>query len=262
MTPLVQTVPPAQVPTPPIPGAPAQVPGVAGAATPQLAPIELLQAREAQLVEQISILRGQRQIVVRQLRARDPVTRSGAPQQLQVVDNQLASAQSELTSLQAQMSLRQPGRDARTSRTSPPFNPRDNDRPGINGDMITGIIITFTIAVLMPLSIGISRRLWRRTSPATTTPDMIAPRLDRLEQAVDAIAIEIERISEGQRFVTKVMTERPPQAQVRHAAIAPAESHDASALGEAKPFLALGAGPIEPIRMAERQAVRQSITPH
>jgi hypothetical protein len=40
-----------------------------------------------------------------------------------------------------------------------------------------------------------------------------------------------------------------------------AERHDA-ALGDAKPFLALGAGPIEPIRVAERQAVKQSITPH
>ena len=35
-----------------------------------------------------------------------------------------------------------------------------------------------------------------------------------------------------------------------------------SAMGEGKPFLALGAGPIEPIRMPERQGVRQSITPH
>ncbi len=88
---------------------------------------------------------------------------------------------------------------------------------------------------------------------------MVSPRLDRLENAVDAIAIEIERISEGQRFVTKVMTERPtPRANS-----APAPEHaEASALGEAKPFLALGAGPIEPIPLAQRQAVRQSITPH
>jgi hypothetical protein len=34
-----------------------------------------------------------------------------------------------------------------------------------------------------------------------------SPRLARLEQGMDAIAIEIERISEGQRFVTKLMSE-------------------------------------------------------
>lgn len=33
-------------------------------------------------------------------------------------------------------------------------------------------------------------------------------RLARLEQAVDAIAVEVERISEGQRFLTRLQTER------------------------------------------------------
>jgi hypothetical protein len=33
-------------------------------------------------------------------------------------------------------------------------------------------------------------------------------RLERVEQAVESIAIEIERVSEGQRFVTKLLSER------------------------------------------------------
>lgn len=33
-------------------------------------------------------------------------------------------------------------------------------------------------------------------------------RLARIEQAVDAIALEVERISEGQRFTTKLLSER------------------------------------------------------
>jgi len=32
--------------------------------------------------------------------------------------------------------------------------------------------------------------------------------LERLEQAVDSIAVEVERISEGQRFTTKLLSER------------------------------------------------------
>ena len=35
-------------------------------------------------------------------------------------------------------------------------------------------------------------------------------RIERIEQAVDAIAIEIERISEGQRFTTRLLSERIP----------------------------------------------------
>ena len=33
-------------------------------------------------------------------------------------------------------------------------------------------------------------------------------RLERIEQAMDAIAIEVERVSEGQRFVTRLLSER------------------------------------------------------
>ena len=35
-------------------------------------------------------------------------------------------------------------------------------------------------------------------------------RLERVEQAVESIALEIERIGEGQRFLTKVLNERTP----------------------------------------------------
>jgi hypothetical protein len=38
-------------------------------------------------------------------------------------------------------------------------------------------------------------------------------RLERIEQAVDAMAVEVERISEGQRFVTKLLAERAPERQ-------------------------------------------------
>jgi hypothetical protein len=37
------------------------------------------------------------------------------------------------------------------------------------------------------------------------------PRFDRLEQAVDAMAVEVERMSEGQRFVSKLLVERSGQ---------------------------------------------------
>jgi hypothetical protein len=49
-------------------------------------------------------------------------------------------------------------------------------------------------------------------------------RLARVEQAVEAIAIEIERVSEGQRFVTKLLSDRaqlPPVGAAARAADAP-----------------------------------------
>jgi hypothetical protein len=38
--------------------------------------------------------------------------------------------------------------------------------------------------------------------------DEIADRVNRIETAVDATAIEVERISEGQRFTTRLLADR------------------------------------------------------
>jgi hypothetical protein len=45
------------------------------------------------------------------------------------------------------------------------------------------------------------------------TLDEMAQRLGRIEQAVDATAVEVERISEAQRFTTKLLVERGHQGQ-------------------------------------------------
>lgn len=36
----------------------------------------------------------------------------------------------------------------------------------------------------------------------------IAKRLERVESSIEAIAVEMERVGEGQRFVTKLLSER------------------------------------------------------
>lgn len=41
-------------------------------------------------------------------------------------------------------------------------------------------------------------------------PGNIDERLSRVEQAVEAVAVEIERIGESQRFLTKVLTDSRP----------------------------------------------------
>jgi hypothetical protein len=55
------------------------------------------------------------------------------------------------------------------------------------------------------------RRKRRKKKGAPELPESAeSPRMERLEQGMEAIAIEIERISEGQRFVTKLLSEREP----------------------------------------------------
>jgi len=46
---------------------------------------------------------------------------------------------------------------------------------------------------------------------ALTTLEEMAQRIARIEQAVDATSVEVERISEGQRFTTKLLVEKGHQ---------------------------------------------------
>lgn len=63
--------------------------------------------------------------------------------------------------------------------------------------------------ILFPLALACARLIWRRSSRvAATTPLEGSAQLSRLEQAVESIAIEVERISEAQRFSAKLLAGR------------------------------------------------------
>lgn len=55
-------------------------------------------------------------------------------------------------------------------------------------------------------------RLHYKGNAVTKSDDLkrLEARLAQIEQAIDAIAVETERISEGQRFTTKLLKERTP----------------------------------------------------
>jgi hypothetical protein len=67
---------------------------------------------------------------------------------------------------------------------------------------------TIMITVLaFPIIRAIIRAVERRAAPPALPPDLSA-RLDRIEQSIDSIAVEIERVSEAQRFLTRLQTEQ------------------------------------------------------
>lgn len=68
------------------------------------------------------------------------------------------------------------------------------------------------IAIGLPIARAYARRLEHRPQ---AIPDDVSARLERMEQAIDSIAIEVERISEGQRFTTKLLAERVGDAPAR-----------------------------------------------
>jgi hypothetical protein len=68
-------------------------------------------------------------------------------------------------------------------------------------------IMVAVTAVGVPLARAFARRMDRESGVPRIPPDL-AQRMERMEHAIDSIAVEIERISEGQRFTTKLLSER------------------------------------------------------
>jgi hypothetical protein len=90
------------------------------------------------------------------------------------------------------------------------------------------VLLLCTSCTLLASTIGFAaawirareRRLRERVE-APRPQDTALANTDRLELAVDAIALEIERISEGQRFVTRLLAERDDQSRQPAARIEP-----------------------------------------
>lgn len=235
----------------------AQTPAPAAPAVPS---VSSLHQAELNLQTKVNALTDQRAILTQQMRTGSPALRMSAEVQALQLDLDLASQKAELAGVQREIAAQKAEGVTPPAQIAVPPNPPRGFLDRIDPDALTAVFILTSLAVLIPLSIGLARRLWRRPPAPSTTglDDRLIQRLDRLDNAVDAIAIEVERISESQRFVAKVFAERPAAAPPPSDPV----SVDVSPLGEGKPFLALGAGPLEPIRAAERQSVKQSVTPH
>lgn len=79
------------------------------------------------------------------------------------------------------------------------------------GDVaVVAVIFGTMTGMLYPLIRAWARRLENRGAPMQLPLRDVEERLDRIERAVESIAVEVERVSEGQRFVTKLLAERAP----------------------------------------------------
>jgi hypothetical protein len=91
-------------------------------------------------------------------------------------------------------------------------NPRNEPMDVLANDV--AIAIVFAITGWMLKTYLNHREKMKGISMTTQGLASSDQRLARVEQAVESIAIEIERISEGQRFVTKLLNERAlPRAE-------------------------------------------------
>lgn len=209
-------------PTPQLPqttaGRPAAIPQ-ASTTVPRVmtaADVEALRARRSELSNQLSSASSRRKDLARELRTADGANRVGLEGRMTQLDQRIMNIENDLAETGRQLSSLPAGLVA-TSTTSLPMQ-----EIRLNPGQLTGISIVFTIFVLFPLVAGrVLLRLRRSSQPhQPAIPAETERRLERIEQAVDTIAIEVERISEGQRFVTQLMN--------RNAALALGEARDAA----------------------------------
>jgi hypothetical protein len=83
----------------------------------------------------------------------------------------------------------------------------------IPGELIP--IVLFTMIPITAIGVPIARAIARRIEGSVrggwqpaSLPNDVGARLERMEQAIDAIAVEVERIAEGQRFTSKLLASR------------------------------------------------------
>ena len=69
------------------------------------------------------------------------------------------------------------------------------------------IVGVYAVRRLAPRRDGDGTWRWPRSARSLARPD-VSDRLTRLESSVEAVAVEIERIGEGQRFVTRVLADQ------------------------------------------------------
>lgn len=180
---------------------------------------QAFQAQRRELTRQLSGLEDQRRNIANRLRqgSTTGADKAGLDARLTQIDERITKVSQEIAVADANVARAAgvPG-----AVVQPP--PLRREGPPEEAFVLGGI---FLFVAILPISIAWARRIWRRNDSrgAVAMSEEMGERFSRLEQAVDAVAIEVERIGEGQRYL----------------------SHQ------------LGPGAAQPIPIAEREAVRR-----
>jgi hypothetical protein len=148
-------------------------------------------------------LQNQRQQVQSELKtAQNPADIKGLEGRLAVLDGRMADVEKQLAAADAQVANRAaiPG----VLVVPPPNN--DDVPPGAMVMGGSGMLLV----LLLPLAIAYARRIWRRAGQLAPVqiPAELFDRMASIERGVEAVAIEVERIGEGQRFVSQLLAEQ------------------------------------------------------
>jgi hypothetical protein len=163
---------------------------------------EAIRAQRRVIEQQISDQQSLRRSIAERLRDGNVngADRSGLEGRLTAVDQRILQLDAQLATAEAQ-EARAAGEPGAIVQRPP--NPSEDIAEVI---AVLGGISMFVF--VLPLSIAWARRIWRKHAVTISLSPEMTQRLDGIERAVEATALEVERIGEGQRFVTQLMASR------------------------------------------------------
>lgn len=157
------------------------------------------------LTEQRESLRETRRSVANALREdqRTAPDLEGLQKRLTVLDEQMVELEKQIGVANAREA-----QAAAIPGAIPPEVPDPPRPPDVEDIVAIGALLSF--ALMFPVVIAYSRRIWRRSAKMTVTlPPDVAHRMQAMEEAIESVAVEVERIGEGQRFVTQALADQP-----------------------------------------------------
>jgi len=164
-----------------------------------------LLSQRRMLNEQLEQATDQRKDLLEQMNAAPAEAKAGFQAELNVISDRIVQLESSLNVIGQEIAGASP---ALMSMAEEPSSPPDNSGNFDDG-VAAGVFGTLGgVTLLLLLGRWIWKRFVRRDVPSPRRlPAEDSERLKRLENGIEAMAIEIERISEGQRFVTRLMSE-------------------------------------------------------
>ena len=202
---------PPSIPTPPPP--PGSLPvGVQSGVTEiplglkplSSADVDALKAKRNELSRQLTSVQSRRDEVSTELRRTTGAGAKGLEQRLAVMDERIVQLERDIAANGRELA-RAPGELVNEEAAAIRYGP-------FSSGQLTAISIVSIVMVWGPLAWAAARMMLKRANQPKPSAQLLegTARLERIEQAVDAMSIEIERISEGQRFVTQLMASRAP----------------------------------------------------
>ena len=163
--------------------------------------------RRDELGSQMERLKDERQDVANRLQGEpgeqqiSAADKAGLEKRLTTLDGRIEALDQEIAGANAQVASAAAVPGAIVERP-----PQRREGPPEEVFVLGGI---FLFVAIFPISIAFARRIWRRSAAAVAAlPHDIVERFTQIDQAVESIAVEVERIGEGQRFITRVLAEQ------------------------------------------------------